>query len=179
MRQAFYGEEAQRIQRGRDDIRVMVRYPRDERRSLGVLDMRIRIPDGGDVPFTSVAVVEPGRRFASIRRVDRNRAVNVTDSVDATVTSVGDVIADLDARILPEVLARHPGVFYTFEGMIAEQRDVLGGLQRGFVLALLLIFALLAVPLRSYVQPFIIMSAIRSGSSAPSGATSSWASTCR
>ena len=90
VRQAFYGEEAQRIQRGRDDIRVMVRYPRDERRSLGDLEnMRIRTPDGGEVPFSQVAVVEPGRGFASIRRVDRNRAVNVTASVDATVTSAG------------------------------------------------------------------------------------------
>ncbi|MCY4028512.1 MAG: efflux RND transporter permease subunit [Acidobacteria bacterium] len=79
------------------------------------------------------------------------------------MTSAGDVIADLNARILPEVLARHPGVSYTFEGVMAEQRDMLGGLQRGFVLALLLIFALLAVPLRSYVQPLIIMSAIPFG----------------
>ena len=134
VRQAFYGEEAQRIQRGRDDIRVMVRYPRDQRRSLGDLEnMRIRTPGGGEVPFSQVAVVEPGRGFASIRRVDRNRAVNVTASVDATVTSAADVIADLNARILPEVLARYPGVFYTFEGMMAEQRDVIGGLQRGFV----------------------------------------------
>ena len=164
VRQAFYGEEAQRIQRGRDDIRVMVRYPRDERRSLGDLEnMRIRTPDGGEVPFSQVAVVEPGRGFASIRRVDRNRAVNVTASVDASVTSAGEVIADLDARILPEVLARYPGVFYTFEGVMAEQRDAVGGLQRGFLLALLMIFALLAVPLRSYVQPLIIMSAIPFG----------------
>ena len=164
VRQAFYGEEAQRIQRGRDDIRVMVRYPRDERRSLGDLEnMRIRTPDGGEVPFSQVAVVEPGRGFASIRRVDRNRAVNVTASVDPGVTSAGDVIADLNTRILPEVLARHPGVFYSFEGMMAEQRDAVGGLQRGFVLALLMIFALLAVPLRSYVQPLIIMSAIPFG----------------
>ena len=112
VRQAFYGEEAQRIQRGRDDIRVMVRYPRDERRSLGDLEnMRIRTPDGGEVPFRQVAVVEPGRGFASIRRIDRNRAVNVIASVDPTVTAAGDVIADLNARILPEVLARHPGVF--------------------------------------------------------------------
>ena len=71
---------------------------------------------------------------------------------DATVTSAAAVIADLNARILPEVLARHPGVFYTFEGVMAEQRDAIGGLQRGFVLALLMIFALLAVPLRSYVS---------------------------
>ena len=164
VRQAFYGEEAQRIQRGRDDIRVMVRYPRDERRSLGDLEnMRIRTPDGGEVPFNQVAVVEPGRGFASIRRVDRNRAVNVTASVDPNVTSAGDVIADLNTRILPEVLAGYPGVFHSFEGMMAEQRDAVGGLQRGFVLALLMIFALLAVPLRSYVQPLIIMSAIPFG----------------
>ena len=164
VRQAFYGEEAQRIQRGRDDIRVMVRYPRDERRSLGDLEnMRIRTPDGGEVPFSQVAVVEPGRGFASIRRIDRNRAVNVTASVDPNVTAAGDVVADLDARILPEVLARHPGVFYTFEGVMAEQQDAVGGLQRGFALALLMIFALLAVPLKSYVQPLIIMSAIPFG----------------
>ena len=139
-------------------------YPRDERRSLGDLEnMRIRTADGGQVPFSLVAVVEPGRGFASIRRVDRNRAVNVTASIDPSATSAGDVIADLNARVLPEVLARYPGVFHTFEGAMAEQRDALGGLQRGFMLALLMIFALLAVPLKSYVQPLIIMSAIPFG----------------
>ena len=164
VRQAFYGEEAQRIQRGRDDIRVMVRYPRDDRRSVGDLEnMRIRTPDGGEVPFSQVAVVEPGRGFASIRRVDRNRAVNVTASVDPSVTSAGAVIADLETRILPDVLADYPGVFYTFEGMMAEQQESIGGLQQGFVIAMLMIFALLAVPLKSYVQPLIIMSAIPFG----------------
>ena len=164
VRQAFYGEEAQRIQRGRDDVRVMVRYPRDDRRSLGDLEnMRVRTPNGGEVPFSQVAVVEPGRGFASIRRVDRNRAVNVTASVDAAVTSSGQVMSDLEARILPEVLASYPGVFYSFEGAQAEQVDAVAGLQLGFILALLMIFALLAVPLRSYVQPLIIMSAIPFG----------------
>ena len=164
VRQAFYGEEAQRIQRGRDDVRVMVRYPRDDRRSLGDLEnMRVRTPNGGEVPFSQVAVVEPGRGFASIRRVDRNRAVNVTASVDAAVTSAGQVVSDLEARILPEVLASYPGVFYSFEGAQAEQVDAVAGLQLGFILALLMIFALLAVPLRSYVQPLIIMSAIPFG----------------
>ena len=164
VRQAFYGEEAQRIQRGRDDIRVMVRYPRDDRRSLGDLEnMRIRTPNGGEVPFSQVAEVESGRGFASIKRVDRNRSVNVTASVDPAITSPGAVITDLETRILPEVLAGFPGIFYTFEGMQAEQVDAVGGLQRGFVLALLMIFALLAVPLRSYVQPLIIMGAIPFG----------------
>ena len=164
VRQAFYGEEAQRIQRGRDDIRVMVRYPQDNRRSLGDLEnMRIRTSNGGEVPFSQVAVVEPSRGFTSIKRVNRNRAVNVTASVDASVTSAGQVISDLQLRILPEMLANYPGVFCTFKGAQAEQADAVGGLQRGFILALLMIFALLAVPLRSYVQPIIIMSAIPFG----------------
>ena len=164
VRQAFYGEEAQRIQRGRDDIRVMVRYPRNDRRSLGDLEnMRVRTPDGGEVPFSQVAKVELGRGFASIQRVDRNRAVNVTASVEASVTSAGQVIADLEERILPEVLANYTGVVYSFGGAQAEQVDAVAGLQLGFILALLMIFALLAVPLRSYVQPIIIMSAIPFG----------------
>ena len=164
VRQAFYGEEAQRIQRGRDDIRVMVRYPAEQRRSLGNLEeMRIRTPSGGEVPFSQVAVVEPGRGFASIKRVDRNRAVNVQAAIDASVTSPGDVNADLEARILPTVLARYPGVHWSFEGMQAEQAEGIAGLQVGFTIALLGIFALLAIPLKSYVQPLIIMSAIPFG----------------
>ena len=142
----------------------MVRYPADQRRSLGDLEnMRVRTPAGGEVPFVQVAVVEPSRGFASIKRVDRNRAVNVTASVDASVTSGGEVNADLATRILPVILARHPGIYYSFEGMQAEQADSLGGLQSGFIVALLGIFALLAIPLKSYVQPLIIMSAIPFG----------------
>ena len=164
VRQAFYGDEAQRIQRGRDDVRVMVRYPRDERRSLGNLEnMRIRTPDGGELPFGQVAHLEPGRGYATITRVDRNRAVNVTAAVDPAVSSAGPVVADLEARILPEVLARYPGIVYSFQGAQAEQADAVGGLRQGFLLAVLLIFALLAVPLRSYVQPLIIMAAIPFG----------------
>ena len=160
VRQAFYGEEAQRIQRGRDDIRVMVRYPETERRSLGNLEsMRIRLPGGGEVPFGDVALVEAGRGFSSIRRVDRNRAIAVTASVDPSVTSSGAVTAELQQTILPAVLPGFPGVSYSFEGVQAEQADSVGGLMRGFAVALLLIFALLAVPLRSYVQPLIIMTA--------------------
>jgi multidrug efflux pump subunit AcrB len=164
VRQAFYGEEAQRIQRGRDDVRVLVRYPESERRSLGDLEnMRIRTPDGAEVPFRDVAVVETGRGFSSVRRVDRNRAVSVTASIDPGATSSGAVTAELQSTIMPEVLAAFPGVSYTFEGMQAQQADSLGGLARGFAVALLMIFALLAVPLRSYVQPLIVMGAIPFG----------------
>jgi multidrug efflux pump subunit AcrB len=164
VRQGFYGEEAQRIQRGRDDIRVMVRYPEDERRSLGDMeDMRIRTPAGHEVPFSQVATVEAGRGYATIKRVDRRRAVNVTANVDATLATPGEINADLEERVLPEIQAAHPGVLYTHEGSKSEERDTMAGLQRGFALAMLMIYALLAIPLRSYFQPLVIMSAIPFG----------------
>ena len=164
VRQAFYGEEAQRVQRGPDDIRVMVRYPRDERRSLGNLEnMRIRTPDGREVPFSYVAQVEAGRSMASIERVDRNRTVSVTASVHPQVSSASAVLTDLGERVLPEVLADLPGVSYAFRGAQAAQQDTLAGLQVGLLLSLTLIFGLLAIPLGSYIQPLIIMSAIPFG----------------
>ena len=164
VRQAFYGEEVQRIQRGREDIRVMVRYPRDERRSVGDLEnLRIRTPDGGEVPFNLVAQMEPGRGFASIQRVDRNRSVNVTASVDPQVSSASQVMTDLEERILPETLAHFPDVFYSFRGAQAQQEETVAALRLGFAQSVLMIFALLAIPLRSYVQPFIIMGAIPFG----------------
>ena len=164
VRQAFYGEEVQRIQRGRDDIRVMVRYPREQRQSLGDLEqMRIRTPAGYEVPFSYVARVEPARGFASIKRVDRNRVVNVTAGVDPTMAATATIIGDLRNRILPALVAEHPGVSYSFEGQQADQSEAVAGLQYGTFLALLVIFILLAVPLRSYVQPLIIMTAIPFG----------------
>ena len=102
----------------------MVRYPRAERRSVGDLEnLRIRTPDGGEVPFGLVAQMEPGRGFASIQRVDRNRSVNVTASVDPQVSSASDVITDLEERILPEILAHFPDVFYSFRGAQAQQEE--------------------------------------------------------
>ncbi len=164
VRQAFYGEEAQRIQRGRDDIRVMVRYPAGDRRSLAELEnMRIRTPEADEVPFGYVAALESGRGFSTVRRVNRSRAISVTASLDETVTSAGAVYAALAADVMPAVALDHAGVRYSFEGSQADQDAVVGSLQVGFPLALFAIFALLAVPLGSYVQPLIIMSAIPLG----------------
>ncbi len=164
VRQAFYGEEAQRIQRGRDDIRVMVRYPSDERRSLGNLeDMRIRTPGGGEVPFSVAAESELGRGYAAIQRTDRQRIVTVTADVDQTRANANEILADLTARVLPEMLADHPRVRYTLEGQQREQRETLGGLQRSFGIAILMIYILLAIPFKSYLQPVIIMAAIPFG----------------
>jgi multidrug efflux pump subunit AcrB len=164
VRQAFYGEEAQRIQRGRDEVKVMVRYPAEQRRSLAdIEDMRIRTATGAEVPFASVAQAKFGRGFSTIERTDRRRVINVTANIDLEVANANEIIGSLGRTILPRLVADHRGLSYELEGEQREQRDTLSGLGRGYLLTLLLIFALLAVPLGSYVQPLIIMTAIPFG----------------
>ena len=164
VRQGFYGEETQRVQRGRDDVRVMVRYPADHRRSLGDLEkMKIRTPAGDEVPFSSVAVAAIGRGPATITRVDRLRTVNVTANVDTTQTDTNVIVAELVDHWLPEILAQYRGLRYSLEGQQREQQESLEALGRGFLYAVIGILALMAIPLRSYVQPLIIISAIPFG----------------
>lgn len=160
VRQAFYGEEAQRVQRGQDDVRIMVRYPADERRSLESLDaLRIRTPGGGDVPFRTVAEVEVGRGAAAIVRTDGRRSVDITANVDPAVASANSVVADLEAGFLASTLAAHPDVSYSLVS-IERQQEVADSLLPLFLLAMFGIYALLAIPLRSYSQPFIIMAVL-------------------
>jgi len=164
VRQAFYGHEVQRIQRGRDDVKVVVRYPAEDRRSLGDLErMRIRAADGSAVPFTSVARASLGRGFSSIQREDRRRVVSVTAAVDTRVANANEIVADLKREVVPNIEAIHPRVQISFGGEQREQAEVLGSLIRGWIIALIAIYALLAVPLRSYAQPLIIMVAIPFG----------------
>ena len=164
VRRAFYGEEAQRIQRGRDDVKVMVRYPEHQRRSLADLgNLRIRTPAGGEVPFYTVARAERGYGFASIQRTDRRRVIGVTADVDQRITNANQVIADVERSILPQLLADYPGLSYALEGEQREQQEGLAALLRSYFFALFLIYALLAIPLRSYAQPLIIMAVIPFG----------------
>jgi multidrug efflux pump subunit AcrB len=164
VRQAFFGEEAQRIQRGRDDVRVMVRYPERFRRSLEDLaDLRIRTPDGGEVPFYAVARAELGRGYSTIKRSDRQRVIDVTADVDVRQVAAGDVIADLQESFLPVLASDYPGLTFSLEGEQAEQAESFAGLIRNYLVALLMIYALLAIPLRSYLQPLIIMAVIPFG----------------
>jgi multidrug efflux pump subunit AcrB len=164
VRQAFYGYEAQRIQRGKDDIRVMVRYPAEERRSLGDLEgMRIRTADGTEVPFGSVANATLGRGFTTIKRVDGQRVVRVIADVERSVTTPEVVLSTLAKRDLKQILERHPGVKFRLAGEAEERSESMGSLASNALLALLIIFALLAIPLQSYWQPLIIMSVIPFG----------------
>ncbi len=164
VRQGFYGAEAQRVQRGRDDVRVMVRYPASERETLASLeDMRIRTPTGAEVPFSFAGRAEFGRGFATIQRLDRRRVLNVTADVDPAVVTPNEIVADLEANVLPQLLARYPGIDWSFAGEQEEQARTYAGLFRSLGLALIAIYALLAIPFRSYLQPMIVMSAIPFG----------------
>ncbi|MYA16478.1 MAG: hypothetical protein F4Z28_06740 [Gammaproteobacteria bacterium] len=160
VRQAFYGEEAQRIQRGRDDVRIMVRYTESERRTLDALyDLRIRTPDGGEVPFASVAEAQPGRGFATIQRTQGSRSINVSARVDPFRTSGGAVLADLEAGFLPDLVRGFSAMSYALQST-QRQQDIVDSVLPVFLLALFVIYGLLALPLRSYVQPLIIMSVL-------------------
>jgi len=164
VRQGFYGDEVQRIQRGRDDIRVMVRYPENERRSLAdVENMRIRLPDGTQIPFKTVAEVQYGRGYSTIRRVDRRRVVSVSADVDEAVTNAAQINQELQASVLPNLLREFPGLKYRFAGEQREINESLGTLIPNFGIAMLAIYGLLAVMFRSYSQPAIVMSAIPFG----------------
>lgn len=164
VRQAFFGEEVQRIQRGQDDVRVMVRYPREQRTSEGYLEaMRIRTPEGSEVPFGAVAEVEVGNSPSIIRRYDRQRSISVTGRVDKDVAEPGRITTELQETHLPEILAGYPSVGFRLSGATRSQQEVARDLLMGTGFALFLIYALIAIPLRSYLQPLLIMSVIPFG----------------
>lgn len=164
VRQAFFGAEAQRIQRGRDDVRVMVRYPEQDRRSIGDLeDMRIRTADGLEVPFSEVADAELGRGYAAITRVDRERVVNIYADADKERIDLEAVNRELQETIVPELLKKYPMLRASFEGEAREVRESNSVLLGNTILVLFAIYALLAIPFKSYLQPFIVMSVIPFG----------------
>ncbi|MBT7310860.1 efflux RND transporter permease subunit [bacterium] len=164
VRQGFYGAEALRIQRSRDDVRVMIRYPESNRQSIGDIEkMLIRTPDGAEVPFSKVAIVDRGRGYASISRMDRRRIVSVIADVDEKVTNAGQVQAALTNELIPKLRAEYPSLHFSFEGEDRDKKESMESLGNGFIMALILIFALLAVLFRSYTQPLIIMTAIPFG----------------
>ncbi len=164
VRQAFYGEEVQRVQRGRDDVRVMVRYPAESRQSLGDIEgMDIRLPDGRRMPFRQVASVKESIGFSTIKRTDRRRIINVIADVDRNQANANDIVARLKAETLPSIARPFKGLLYSFEGEQREQSEVLNAMGRGFIISLFAIYSLLAVPLKSYTQPILIMTAIPFG----------------
>ena len=164
VRQAFFGEEVQRIQRGRDEVRVFVRYPKALRDDLSALsDLRIRTPDGAALPLSVAARVTESRSFTQIERIDGRRIIELTANVDDTLMTPGEARARVEAEILDDLLERHPGLRATLAGAGREQAEDFASLTRGLMIAVIIMYALLATQLRSYVQPLIILIAIPFG----------------
>jgi multidrug efflux pump subunit AcrB len=164
IRSAFFGAEALRQQRGRNEVKVMVRYPEEKRQNLWDFEnMRIRTPSGGEIPLQQAATISEGRGYSVINRADRKRVINVTASVDDTQANAEEIIANLKQTILADLTNDYPGLTIDLEGQEKERRDSMQSLGRGFILALFVIYALLAIPFRSYTQPFLIMAAIPFG----------------
>ena len=164
VRQGFYGDQALRFQRGSDDVRVMIRYPESERRSLHDIEsMRIRTPSGAEVALSHVASAEVSNGFASIRRSDGQRIVTVSADIDERAANAEEINRDLEERFLPTLVEDYPGLRYSYEGEQRERSDSFSSLGRGFAVALFAIYALLAIPFRSYSQPLVIMIAIPFG----------------
>lgn len=164
LRQAFYGDEVLRIQRGRDDLKVLVRYAESDRRSIsGIEDMRIRTIDGQEIPIEEVADITHGKAYSVIRRVDRKRVITVISNLDESTANASKIVADLNKDFLPKLIEQYPGLEYDLAGQEKRTRESLGSLKKGYVLALMVIFLLLASQFRSYIQPVIIMMAIPFG----------------
>ena len=166
IRASFYGEEVMRLQRGRHEVKLMVRYPPDERRSFAVLDeIRVTGPDGVKRPVGELADVEVVRGYSEINRLGQKRSISVVADIDVAKSSLTStqVVRDLEKRLMPGLLEEYPLVRVRWEGEQEQTRESLDSLFTGFVVALFAMFVLLTMEFKSYFQPFIILAAIPVG----------------
>ena len=164
VRDAFYGREAQRVQRGRDDVRVMVRFPQDDRRSLASLEnMTIRLPDGTEVPALSVAELTPTIGNSTINRTDGQRTINVIASADREAVAPETILVEMFRKHIPQLMEDYPGISVSQAGEAEERTRAVSGLASSSLVALMVIYTLLAVPLKSYLQPLVVMASIPFG----------------
>lgn len=164
VRHAFFGAEAQRVQRGIDEIKVMVRYPREDRENVSSLnEMFIRTPSGDEVPFETVARLEVKQGLLKATRINYQRAAEISAEVNKRQAEPDKVIADIEENVLPALQEKYPGLRYAVSGMADEEAKMAVSIMVGFGLALFGIYALLAIPTKSYLQPLIIMGVIPFG----------------
>jgi len=165
VRSSFYGEEVMRLQRGRHEVKLMVAYPREERRSFAVLDdVRVRGGDGIDRPLGEVARVTAARGYSEINRLGQKRSITITADIDATAAiTPGQIVADLERRLIPRFETDYPAVRVRFEGEQEQTNESLRSLGLGFMVSVFAMFVLLTVEFRSYLQPLLILTAIPFG----------------
>jgi multidrug efflux pump subunit AcrB len=164
VRGAFYGAEALRQMEGRNEIRVIARLPADERRSeQDVGSLVIRTPSGGEILLREAADIDRGRSSPPIKRADGRRVTNVSGDIREGTIAPSIVLEALTGEIIPDLQQKYPGLYYEFGGQNREQEKVMASLMSGAKIAALVVFALLAIPFKSYLQPIIVMAAIPFG----------------
>ena len=163
VRDAFFGALAMRQLRSTNEIEVRVKLPLEERRDIDNLEsFLVRTPTGVEVPLLDVVEVEQREAFTSINRRDGRRVVNVGMDVEPA-NAVSQVLASVQNEVLPQLRADYPGLTWSFEGSQADMRESTNSLWSGFSMAMLIIYALLAIAFSSYSQPIIVLSAIPFG----------------
>ena len=164
LRAAFHGRTAAEVQLGPEDYEINIRLSGRDRDSLAdLVHFTVTLPAGEQVPLDAVAVVESSRGYARIHRIDGRRAVTIQGDLDPDVANAGEIIADTRLRLLPELLARYPGMTFELEGQARETAVTGSSLQRNFLLGLAAVFLLLCFQFRSYIEPIVVMAAIPAG----------------
>jgi multidrug efflux pump subunit AcrB len=158
VRNAYYGAEVMRLQRGRHEVKLMVRYPMDQRRSLADFkEIRVRGPNGVEVPITELAEIKVQRGYSEINRLDQKRSIAVSADVDENRANAAQVIAELKATTLPELFKKYPMLSVDWEGQQQQSQESIGSLGIGLVVAVIAIYVLLVIEFNSYFQPIIIV----------------------
>ncbi len=164
VRNVYFGAEVMRLQRGRHEVKLMVRYPEEERRSLvDFREIRIQTPDGSQRPITELAEVNLNRGFSEINRVDQQRSVTISADLDETKANANLIIAELQSSFVPKLKAEFPDVSVRWEGQREQSNESVSSLMTGFAIAIVAMFVLLVLQFRSYFQPLLILAIIPFG----------------
>lgn len=164
VRAAYYGEEVMRLQRGRHEVKLMVRYPEDDRKSLAKMsEIRVNTGDGIQRPINQLADITASRGYSEINRVDQMRSITVTGDVDEKTANASVVVGKLQSEFMPELLKRYPNVTVRWEGQAEQSRESISSLGIGMAIAMLATFVLLTMEFNSYGQPIIVMAVIPFG----------------
>ncbi|QHI68020.1 efflux RND transporter permease subunit [Tichowtungia aerotolerans] len=163
IRAAYQGAEALRQQRGRNEVKVRVRLPKEDRdRLYSFENFILRTPDGGEVLLEDAVDVDAGTSYTSIKRRNGMRALTLTADVRPK-SKAGEVREQLAASVWPKIMDRYPGLDYSYEGRDADSRESFGSMKVTLPMVLVAIYALLAIPFKSYSQPLIVMISIPFG----------------
>lgn len=164
VRASFYGAEALRQQRGRNEVKILVRLPKaDRERIYTVEELILKTPQGGEIPLKEASYVERGQAYKEIQRAEGRRVLTVLGDVQEEVTNATAVVSDVEINLLPQILEKYQGLSYKVEGQQREQAESLDALKVGFLFAMIAIYALMAIPFKSYTQPLIVMLSIPFG----------------